>query len=241
MSKLKFCLPEFMAIVAVALVLNLWVLFSLFIENTAVLDQGYDYVLRFVSTGLASLAGAYFAFKLNSSKSKAETESKEAEKVNIALLNLHTQIGVVRGVRFDLRNEYIFAEAFFNKLDGFYNPNISVSAGELSQLLVHDPDTVSKLIHSQNLYLQLLDSISKRNAFYTQKIEPSMLNINDIRDLNLVKNSVSKSVHEEAVHWIDLIKTQAEWADEELLQAFGDLRRHAVEIYPEYKFINVQT
>ena len=241
MSKLKFCLPEFMAIVAVALVLNLWVLFSLFIENTTVLDLGYDYALRFVSTGLASLTGAYFAFKLNSSKSKAETKSKEAEKVNIALLNLHTQIGVVRGVRFDLRNEYIFVEAFFNKLDGFYNPNISVAAGELSPLLVHNPDTVSKLIHSQNLYLQLLDSISKRNGFYTKKIEPSISNISDTRDLNLVKNSVSKSVHEEAVHWIDIIKTQAEWADKELLQAFDDLRKLAGEIYPEYKFINVQT
>ncbi|WP_411019991.1 hypothetical protein, partial [Salmonella sp. ZJHZ21_0168] len=70
---------------------------------------------------------------------------------------------------------------------------------------------------------------------------PSISNISDTRDLNLVKNSVSKSVHEEAVNWIDIIKTQAEWADKELFQAFEDLRKLAVEIYPEYKFINVQT
>lgn len=241
MSKIKFCLPEFMAIAAVALVLNLWVLFSLFIENTTVLGLGYDYVLRFVSTGGASLAGAYFAFKLNSSKSKTETESKEAEKVNIALLNIYAQTAVVREVRFDLRNEYIFAEAFFNKLNGFYNPNISIPAGELSSLLVHNPNTVSKLIHSQNLYLQLLDSISKRNDFYTKKIEPSLSNISGPRDINLLKNAVPQSVHEDAVNWIDIIKTQAEWAEKELLLAFENLRKLAIEIYPKYKFINVQT
>ena len=239
MSKIKFCLPEFMAIAAVALVLNLWILFSLFIENREVLGLGYDYVLRFISTGVASLAGAYFAFKLNSTKSKAETETKEAEKVNIALLNIYTQISVVRKVRSDLKNEFVFVEAFFNKLDGFYNTNISIPAEELSPLLVHNPDVVSKLIHSQNLYLQLLDSISKRNDFYTKKIEPSLSNISYPIDLNLVKNAVPQSVHEDAVSWIDIIKTQAEWADKELLLAFNDLRKLAVKIYPKYKFIKL--
>lgn len=242
-TTLKYYIPEFLGVIIALLLLNLWVFVSLFLEKVD-LTIGLEYAIKFISIALASLSGAYFAFKLNTTNQSKENDKVQAEKINEILLTLYMQLGVINSIKFEFRNSKdILFQAFYLNCDKHYDRSLKINIGNLSSLLVLSPETVTNIYQSQNYFWSALDFTDRRVCFYREKIE-SIFNEHNLRynfNKDIIKNVFSEHLVHDAIENTDLVLIGSDNAESSILQAFVELRKLAVTKYPFFRFVDINT
>ncbi|PKG79879.1 hypothetical protein CXF80_17060 [Shewanella sp. Actino-trap-3] len=95
MKKYNDYLPEFLGVVLALLLLNLWYLSSLAIENK-VLPANFDYLFKGLTVLIGAFVGAFAAFKLKSKKDDEKKHTKEKMAMNKAIFVCVRQIHAIK-------------------------------------------------------------------------------------------------------------------------------------------------
>ena len=97
MAKLKDYQPEFFGVILALLLINVWYLSGVAIENK-VLPKDYDFILQGLVTLVAAFGGAYFAFYLRENQDRNIVIEKNISAINTALFTLARQESAIDGI-----------------------------------------------------------------------------------------------------------------------------------------------
>ena len=91
LKKYNDYLPEFLGVILALLLLNLWYLSSLAIENK-ILPASLDYLYKGSTVLIGAFVGAFAAFKLKSKKDAQKKHREEKMAMNRALIGSNRNI-----------------------------------------------------------------------------------------------------------------------------------------------------
>nr|VFJ56588.1 MAG: hypothetical protein BECKFW1821B_GA0114236_102839 [Candidatus Kentron sp. FW] len=168
--------PEVLGIVVALLLLNLWYLSGLAIENK-VIPTHYDYVLKFVTIATGAFIGAFSAFALNAKTKHNDEQKIQKAAINKALFTILRQRNAIKNIvkeYNDLEHEYKIAFNLPAKQPPDYS-KLYLDTNELSFLLeTQDPNMLMELSIEQERFEQVLSTIKIRNEFYVNEVQPAL-------------------------------------------------------------------
>lgn len=229
--------------------LVLWYFSCLVIEEKTY-PTYFDHISRFFTVLIATLVGAFAAFRFNASldekKAARENDALIASKVailNKALLNVALQLNVIGNIE-KLLNRYnnIHEHAFKMPAEKNFNENISVDINEISLILTNNPQLLMEISVEQDGFIQTIESLKVRHEHFIKELQPRMSalglldrksNIGEYEDL--LPYHVFKGAYDSVTVLIHNVKESKKGLEDK----FSKLRTECEKFYPEYNFMDV--
>jgi hypothetical protein len=236
---LKKYLPEFLGVGLSFLLLNLWYLSSLAVDN-AVVPEYYGYVLRLISPAIGALVGAFLVFKLNTDKEIKKEKKEEAAKLNRALIHMGIQLNVIGNIKNVLkRYKNIHEQAFIMPAEKNYNDNITFDIGEISLILSDQPQLLLELSVEQDGYIQTLESLKTRHEFFLKELHPLMIKLDLMnRKVNTIEleDDLPEHIFKAAYQAVQIVNSNVISTEKGLENVFGKLKAACHDKFPDVKF-----
>lgn len=241
MKKYNDYLPEFLGVILAFLLLNLWYLSSIAIENK-VLPANLEYLYKGVTVLIGAFVGAFAAFKLKSKNDEEIKHTEEKMAMNKAIFVCVRQINAVK-------NMHKVLSKYSSELDrGFGLPamkspcydDLKYDFDELGFLLEEHPQLVMDLVIEQERFEQAFKSIEIRNEFYINEVQPALsaLNLNGksfrVTDFS---NALGERLFEGAINGAKTIYFHIGEADKSIVEIYDKLEAVSREIFPGEKFV----
>ncbi|WP_138592226.1 hypothetical protein [Pseudoalteromonas aurantia] len=248
---MKNYLPEFLGVALAFLLLNLWYLSGIAIEE-GVVPKHYDHIIRIVTVSTSALVGAFAAFLFNDhlthAKEKREKETLVADKVavlNKALLNIALQLNAIGNIekllsRFTNEHEL----AFKMPAEKNFNENIFIDVNEIAVILTDYPQLLMEISVQQDGFIQTVESLKIRHEFYLKDLQPKMY------ELGILDRKFTVGEYEAALPYylfkgaydsVLVLQKNVKSSSEGLEKRFSDLRSACKELYPGHRFMNLKS
>ena len=229
--------------------LVLWYFSSLAIEQK-VISSNFDHIIRFFTILIATLCGAFAAFRFNAKLEEGkELRKQEAlinekvAKLNKALLNIAIQLNVISNIVSVLnRYENIHEHAFKMRAEKNFNEKVYVDINELSLILTNEPMLLMELSVEQDGFIQTIESLKTRNEHYINVLQPSMTELglldrksNTIEYEQVLPYHVFKGAYDSVEVLIENVKESEKGLEEK----FNKLRVSCKNSFPNHKFMRL--
>ena len=196
MDRLKNYQPEIYGVVYFILLLNVWYLSGIAIENT-IIPKGYDLFIRILIPIVSGFIGAFAAFKLKTWEEKKKERNLEISAINKSLFVLNRQINSIANTRVSL-NEC--------RDDAGRAINLRPSAGIEHSAVKQDIDSLNFLISKgkSNLLLGLsieqerfdlaLWTVKHRNDIHYLEFQPAFDKTNLPDDIAITEEEMKMAI-----------------------------------------------
>jgi len=237
-------LPEILAVVVSFLLLNVWYLASLAV-NEKLIPKSYELIINGFILFAATFFGAYVAFKLNENKEINKLESRQKVALDMSIFIL---IRMIQGFRSTLKSieDYKSVEQRAFSMPAFKPPDyqdLNFDFNELSFLLQYDSQIVLDLAIEQDRYKQLFNSINERNKFYLERVEPQ-LSKNNIRNMKVneqqLRSVLGDSVFDGAFSAVNSMDMHIDGCSHSLSDLYNRTAHLARKIYPQTPFMRIE-
>jgi len=246
----KKYLPEFLGVALAFLLLNLWYLSGIAIEE-GVVPKHYDHITRVVTVSISALVGAFAAFLFNDhlthAKEKREKETLVAEKVailNKALLNIALQLNAIGNIEKLLsrfKNEH--EQAFKMPAEKNFNENIFIDVNEIALILTDYPQLLMEISVEQDGFIQTVESLKVRHEFYLKDLQPQMYELGLLDRKSTVeeyKDALPYYIFKGAYDSVLKLQANVKSSSKGLEKRFSDLRNTCKELYPGHSFMKLE-
>lgn len=227
----------------------LWYFSSLAIEQR-LLPKYFEYIIRFFTVLLASLSGAFAAFRFNAriedKKNQREEDKKVKEKVailNRALLNIALQLNAINNIK-NLLSRYpnIHDQAFKMPAEMNFNEKISVDVNEISLILSDYPQLLMEISVEQDAFILTVESLKVRHEHFIRELQPKM------NELGLLDRKCTVGEYEDLLPYhifkgsydsVNLLVKNVNDSKVGLRDKFSKLRNTCKECFPQHKFMQI--
>lgn len=164
---------EFLGILFAFLLLNVWYLTGLAVEEE-VLPKSYEMIARLIISVFGAFVGAYFAFKLNNRREEEKQNEKRLNAIRITLITIWHQIRSLAPIKNTLlreeNNPYraVFVEP--SKLGDYSDLNVNITS--LDFLSSINPTLVLNLKIASNDFFKVIRIAEKREKYFEDHIGP---------------------------------------------------------------------
>lgn len=227
----------------------LWYFSSLAITES-VAPKWFEPLSDFTTALCGALAGAFFAFKFNDKIETAKRNvderkiiEKEVALINRALLNIALQLNIIGNIKKVLdEQENIHHAAFAMPAFTNFHDSARVDVGELALILTESPQLLLEISIAQDGFIQTLESLKVRNAFYVETLQPEMASAGLLDRKTTLEEYTSKlrpGVFKTAYTSINTVIANTNESNTDLMKMFAQLRVEAKSKYPGYKLMNM--
>ena len=223
------------------LLLNLWYLSSISIENT-VLPVSLDYLYKGITVLIAAFVGAFSAFKLNSKKEDDKKYTKQKLAMNKAIFVSIRQINALKNMQKEFAKYTNELDKAF-KLPAMKPPcydELKYNFDELSFLLEDHPQVMMNLVIEQERFEQAFSSIEIRNDFYVHDVQPVLsklaLNGKDIIVAEFAK-ALGERLFEGAINGANTMYFHIETTNTSIVEMHDELSVVARKVFIGEKFV----
>ena len=220
-------LPEFLGVVLALLLLNVWYLSSLAIENK-ILPASLDYFYKGSTVLIGAFVGAFAAFKLKSKNDDEKRHKEEKMAMNKAIFVCVRQINAIKNMNKELSKYSSDLERAF-KLPAMKPPayeDLKYDYDELGFLLEEHPQLVMNLVIEQERFEQAFKSIEIRNEFYVKEVQPALSKLN-LNGKNILitdfANALGERLFEGSINGAKTIYFHLEQADKSIIEIYDEL------------------
>lgn len=236
-------MPEILAVAVSLLLLNVWYLASLSI-NEKLIPKSYELILNAIILFAATFFGSYVAFKLNEKKELKKLKLKQKEALDMSLFVL---IRLIQGFQYieeqldqyPTIDEKVFNMASFEVTD---YQHLKFNVNELSFLFEHDPQILLDLVTEKDRFDQLLRALDARHEFHLNYVVKKLIDsgfYNEVVDLDKVKSILGESTYNDAYTFVKNIDEHTKAIAESLPKSYSRLSRLARKLYPETPFLQL--
>lgn len=241
LKKYSDYLPEFLGVILALLLLNLWYLSSIAIENT-ILPVSLDYLYKGITVLIAAFVGAFSAFKLNSKKEDDKKYTEQKVAMNKAIFVSIRQINALKNMQKELSKYTKELDKAF-KLPAMKPPcydELKYDFDELSFLLEDHPQVMMNLVIEQERFEQAFNSIEIRNDFYVHDVQPALsklaLNGKDIIVSEFAK-ALGERLFEGALNGANTMYFHIEITNTSIVEMHDELSAVARKVFIGEKFV----
>lgn len=234
-------LPEFLGVLLALLLLNVWYLSSLAIEEQ-ILPVSLDYLYKGITVLIGAFVGAFSAFKLNSKKEERKTYSLQKLAMNKAIFINIRQINAVKNMH-KLFSKYDSELDRAFKLPAMKPPSykeLKFNFEELSFLLEDHPQTMMNLVIEQERFEQAFNSIEIRNDFYVYEVQPILSELkltNKDVPISDFSESIGERLFKGSIQGSNNMYFHIEETNKSIVEMNKELFLVAREFFPDAKFI----
>ena len=237
--------PVFFGVIIGLVVLNLWYLSGVAVEN-AVLPKSYDYIIRAFTVAVGAFIGAFSAFWLKKHEEYKSEVKAQKVALNSALFVLIRQLNAIARIKQDFdKYKTPFDRAL--SLPAFKPPNYSDVRQDINSLhfLIDKGEAtlLMELTIEQERFEQAINSISIRNEFYVNEVQPALshhalngkpLPLSEFE--NKLGERLFKGSINGAANMYDLVYSSAET----IIECYTKLRDFSKQMFPGEKFVAMQ-
>ncbi|WP_370298113.1 hypothetical protein [Pontibacterium sp.] len=230
--------------------LILWYFSCLAIEQKLI-PSNFDHITRFFTILVATLCGAFAAFRFNAKleerKVSRENEVLENEKVavlNKALLNIALQLNVIGNIKRLLdRYDNIHEHAFKMPAEKNFNEKVFVDVNEIALILTGEPMLLMEISVEQDGFIQTIESLKVRHENYINEIQPNM------SKLGLLDRKSNTAEYEELLPYhvfkgaydsVRFLIHNVQESEKGLEDKFNKLRLSCKKHFPEHDFMELE-
>jgi len=234
--------PEIFGIIVALAVLNIWYLSSIAIEE-AVVPKSYDYLIRALTVAVGGFIGAFSAFWLKSHEEEKKDKDKQKSALNSALFVLIRQINAIQCIKRGLDK---FKTPFDRglSLPAMKPPDYSSVKQDIDSLhFLIDNDNAQILMEltiEQERFEQTINSISIRNEFYVNEVQPALsfhaLNGRPL-PLSEFEEKLGERLFQGAINGAVILYEHVYASDVSLHEKYTVLREVAKKSFPGEKFV----
>jgi hypothetical protein len=237
--------PEILGVLVAGLVLNLWYLSSLAVDQS-IIPRSYSFVIDAVSIIAAAFFGAYSAFLLNQKKEEEKKQLRRINAVNGALFVIVRQanalLNLIKG--FDGWKD---RKTNFYEMPAGYPAeyrDLRLNLSEIDFLLREsDPNLLFQLSIEQERFEAAITSVRLRTEFHFNELQPALDAANfddDDASLEDLIKIVGDRIAITAYKSTEDVFSHVYQTYGSLVEAIDELHSEAVRLYPGIEFIKFQ-
>jgi len=245
LKKYNVYLPEFLGVILALLLLNLWYISSIAIENQ-ILPVNFDYLYKGTTVLIGAFVGAFSAYKLNSKKEEIKEHTQQKLAMNKAIFVSIRQINAVENMQKEFSEYSTELDRAF-KLPAMKPPcydGLKYDFDGLSFLLEDYPQVMMNLVVEQERFEQVFNSIDIRNNFYVNDVQPALSKL-ELESKNISIAAFSKALGERlfegAIGAADSMYYHVETTSESLVVMHNELAAVARKAFPGGKFLKLES
>jgi len=240
---MKHYVPEFLGVILALLLINVWYLAGVAIEES-ILPIEYEFSIKLFSVIIGAFIGAYSAFKLDQSEKKLAEHKENRIVMNRTLFILVQQINAIKLVKRDLDKYQSDFEKAFN-LPALAQPDYSdlkFEQNKLSFLIEHHyAHILMELRLEQSRFEQAMGSIKIRNEFYINEVQP-LVSKHELTGKKLPLKEyhykLGERVFKGAFQGIEQVCFHVEETETSLMELFNKVSIIAKELFPKEIILN---
>lgn len=234
--------PEIFGVIVALVVLNIWYLSSVAIEESVV-PKSYDYLIRALTVAVGGFIGAFSAFWLKAYEERKKDKEKQKSALNSALFVLIRQINAIQNIKRDLdKYETPFERGL--TLPAMKPPDYSSVKQDIDSLnFLIDNDNAQILMEltiEQERFEQAINSINIRNEFYVNEVQPALsFHALNGRPLPLAEfeEKLGERLFQGAMNGASVLYEHVYASDVSLHEKYTELREIAKNLFPGEKFV----
>ena len=240
LSKFKEYQPEIYGVTFCILLLNVWYLSGLAIENDVV-PNGLDILIRFIIPLMSGFFGAYSAFKLKELQEAKQQLNLEVFSLQEAAFTLVRQMNAIESLRENL-NEYKNSKNRTIELKAFQMFNyksIRINIDNLTFLITKGhSNLLFQLSREQESFEITIDAIEIRSDFHISKFQPEFEKIQIDKNYKIedLKRDIGMGLYGSLEVFTDNVYEAVERTFESQQSSLAALQLVAKELYPDSNF-----
>lgn len=196
-----------------------------------------------VLSGISTLIGALYAFRLTERKEKSAERAKRIHALNKAIFIIGRQLDAVQGIRKEIAPYSTPDKRLFGcraAMPPDYS-DLKVDFESLSFLLdSEDPDLLLRISVEQDGFFVTMRAISLRAQFYVDQFQPAWV-ASGIKPGRITfeeaRLKIGDIVFDSAVNYTDAMFDSLDQAASGLRDAVEELRAFSTRLYPGEKFL----
>jgi hypothetical protein len=241
LKKYNDYLPEFLGILLALLILNLWYLSSLAIDNK-IIPSNLDYLYRGVTVLIGAFIGALSAFKLNSKKDEDKKHTEQKMAMNKAIFVNIRQINAIKVMDKELSKYKSDLDKAF-QLPALKPPcykDLKYNFDDLGFLFEEHPQLMMNLAIEQERFEQVFKSIDIRNDFYITEVQPALsaLKLNGKSVLAIdIPTILGERLFEGSINSARAIYSHIERSNKTLIEIHDEMAGISRKVFPGEKLV----
>jgi len=241
LKKYNDYLPEFLGVILAFLLLNLWYLSSIAIENK-VIPSNLEYLYKGITILIGAFVGAFAAFKLKSKDDKDKKHTEEKMAMNKAIFVCMRQSNAIKNMHKVVSKHKSELDKAF-RLQAMKPPcydDLKYNFDELGFLLEQHSELIMDLVIEQERFEQTFKAVEIRNEFYINEVHPTLIALNtdgkSFRKIDF-SDAIGERLVNRAISHANGMWFHIEETDKSILEMSDKLESVSREVFPGEKFI----